>query len=265
VSAGTPHKRNNLKHPRELKKLMAEGDTSALASRWIGLDVDHDMPDLCGYNVAGTMVFIDRDFFRALLDPAYAQHIGIGPIDTGLSPEDTIDCLVCHEQTEKQILDGDNAIDDYEPAHEFATTAEHLKVKDKGGAPLRYERGLAAAIRFCEAKTPTKVPKDFDCAPMLDQPDADDLRILKVLQTLGVVDAFKEAKDTADYGKATNSAQCAVCKGWQQGRGQDLSTCAKIEGLVRRDRTCARYSPMEGSNAEANQGLPPGRAEGEAA
>ena len=241
MSAGTPHKRHNLKHPAELKKIMAEGDTSALAKRWQDIDADHDVPDLLGYNVGGTTVFIDRDFIKALLDPAYATHLGIGPIDTGMSPEDTLDCLLTHEHTEKQILDGDNAIDDYEPAHEFATCAEHEEVRKRGGSPLKYERALAPAIKFCEAKHPTQVAKDFDCTPMLDQPDADDLRVLEILRGLGVQDAFKEAKDTADYRKATDGNHCIVCKGWELDRNLDLSTCRKIEGLVRDDRTCARF------------------------
>ena len=58
--------------------------------RWRKLDPDHDLPDLAGYNVAGTVRYIDRDAFRALTDPEYAKHILGEEIDTGLTPEQTI-------------------------------------------------------------------------------------------------------------------------------------------------------------------------------
>jgi hypothetical protein len=130
--------------------------TDRLNSTW---DITHDIADLAGYNVPGTTRYLDRDFFHALTDPAYAPHLGIGPIDTGLSPADTVECLMRHEGVEKVILDADNPIDTYLPAHEHSTIAEHELVRQKGGTPLKYERGLKKA-----RKTLRKPPGGCDLA-----------------------------------------------------------------------------------------------------
>jgi hypothetical protein len=160
VSAGHGHNRRpNLKHPNELRKLLTTGGAPELMQRWHSLDVTHDIPDLAGYNVPGTTRYLDRDFFHALTDPAYAPHLGIGPIDTGLSPADTVECLMRHEGVEKVILDADNPIDTYLPAHEHSTIAEHELVRQKGGTPLKYERGLKKA-----RKTLRKPPGGCDLA-----------------------------------------------------------------------------------------------------
>lgn len=252
MSAGHGHSRPNLRHPHELKKLLAEGGAPELMQRWRQLDDQSDMPDLAGYNVTGTTRYIDKDFFRALLDPAYAEEIGIGPIDTGLSPEDTLECLLEHEAVEKVLLDADNDIDGYKEAHELATCAEHEKVRSKGGSPLKYERGLKKAIAYCEAKDPTKVPPDFACAPLLDEPDKNDLRVLKVMRKMGITDAFKVSKGPIDYSKATGDDQCVACRHWQADRCRDLSPCAIVDGLVRRDRWCTRFEALNGRRDTAD-------------
>lgn len=248
MSAGHGHSRDNLKHPSELKHLLSEGGAPQLMQRWQHLDVDHDMVDLAGYNTSGTIRYLDQDFFKALLDPDYATHLFGEPVDTGMSPEDTVACLLEHEGVEKVILDSSNPIDDYLPAHEFATTAEHEKVRSLGGSPVRYERGLKAAIAWCAKKVPKKVPPDFDCAPLLDDPDANDMRVLKVLRKLGVVDAFKASKSKVDYSKSSGEDQCARCVNWQGGRKADLSYCKLVEGLVRNDRWCKKF---DGAGDEA--------------
>lgn len=245
MSAGHGHKRANLKHPKELKKLMTTGGAPELMQRWQSLDVDHDVTDLAGYNIAGTVRYLDKDFFRALLDPAYATQILGEPIDTGLPPDQTVECIAEHESDEKVILDGDNPIDGYLEAHELATVGEHERVIGFGGSPLKYERGLQRAIKFCEQKTPANPPHDLCCAPLLDNPDKNDLRVLKLLRQRGVADAFKLAKSTVEYAKATVANQCAGCKNWQNDRSADLSTCSLIEGLVRRDRWCKKFEATE--------------------
>jgi hypothetical protein len=59
-----------------------------LQRRWQGADfTNYDIPDLAGYNIDGTLRYLDRDAFHALVDPAYAEHLGVGPIDTGMSPD----------------------------------------------------------------------------------------------------------------------------------------------------------------------------------
>jgi len=251
MSAGHGHKRANLKHPRELRKLLTSGGAPELMARWQRLDVDHDIPDLAGYNVFGTVRFLDRDFFRALLDPEYAEHIGLGKIDTGLSPDDAIECLLRHEAVEKVILDADNDIDVYDPAHEYATLAEHECVRQKNGRPIPYERALKKSIKFCARKPLQIVPRDLGCGPYLDETDANDKRIIEDFRRLGVEDAFKESKRSADYSKATGEDQCHRCAFWQGGRALDLSPCAKVAGLVRKDRWCRKYKARQSNNWRA--------------
>jgi hypothetical protein len=142
MSAGHGHSRDNLHSHRELEKLLGSGGAPELMARWQHVDVDHDMPDLAGYDVAGTTRYLDRDFLHALLDPEYAKQIIGEPIDTGLSPEDTLDAIVGlkpepgpgHECIEKVILDADNPIDGYLEAHELATCGEHEIVRKKLGS-----------------------------------------------------------------------------------------------------------------------------------
>jgi hypothetical protein len=256
VSAGHGHSRPNLKHPKELAKLLTEGGAPELMHRWQRLDPDHDINDLAGYNVAGTVRFIDRDAFHALLNPAYAEHIGVGPIDTGLSGEDTIACIIEHESDEKVLLDADNNVNTYPGAHEFASTGEDEKVIAKGSTPLRYNRGLKKLIEFCAKKNPVKVPRDYACAPLLDDPDANDKRVLARLRQLGVIDAFKVSKASQDYSKAVGADKCFVCKGWQGDRSHDLSPCAVVDGLVTKNRWCRAFKTMETANVQA-QGLNP--------
>lgn len=253
MSAGHGHKRPNLRHPKELAKLLSTGGAPELMQRWQKLDPDHDVPDLAGYNVAGTVRFIDRDAFRALIDPEYAKHILGEEIDTGITPEQTIQCLVEHESDEKTILDGANPIDSYEGAHEMATAGEHEKVRQFGGSPIKYERGLKKIIAYCEKKVPQNPPHDLACAPYLDDPDSNDKRVLKAMQAKGVHDAFKTSKRILDYSHATGPDQCIACTNWQGDRHHDLSLCRIADGLVRRDRWCKSFKPVEGHDAQAVQ------------
>jgi hypothetical protein len=222
--------------------------------RWQRLDVNHDIPDLAGYNIDGTVWYLDRDFSHALKDPAYAEHLGIGPIDTGLSPEDTVECLMEHEGVEKVVIDADNPIDTYLPAHELATHAEHNKVRAKGGTPAKYERGLKKAIEFCETKQLHKVPRDLDCAPYVDEKDKHDLAALEQMKRLGVLDASKLSKEEVDYSESTGEDQCQRCTNWQADRQQaqfHLAQCAKVNGLVRDTHWCRKFQAS--AKAEADE------------
>jgi hypothetical protein len=255
MSSGSPHYRPNLKHPGELTKILSEGGAPQLMQRWKRLDIQHDVPDLCGYDVWGTVAFADKDFFRALTDPAYAEQIVGAAIDTGLKPEQTLDCLIGlpgqppgHEKIEKVLLDADNPIDTYEAAHEYATSGEHEKVRAHGSTPLRYERGLDRIIRWCEKKIPKAVSRWYACAPYLDEEDKQDAVTLKVLKTLGVQDAFKASMAKAGYTKSTSAARCSGCASWQGPRNTPLALCKLVEGLVRTDRVCGRFESMEGTN-----------------
>lgn len=267
MSAGHGHSRPNHRHHTETEELLAAGDAPQLMHRFAELDDQHDVPYLAGYNVAGTKRFIDVDVLKALLEPEYAKEVIGAELDTGLSPEDTVECLALHEGIEKVLLDADNDIDTYMGAHEMATSAEHEEVRRRGGSVMRYERGLAPAIAFCAKKPLTKVDPDFDCTPLLDRPDRGDKKIIAALQKLGIADASKAAKDSVDYGKSTGGDQCAGCAHWQDapeanlsngadpqvGPGQgDLGRCEIVCGLVRRDRWCKRFEAKETSDGEGH-------------
>ncbi len=242
MSAGHGHPRPNLRHAKEFDELMSAPDIAALMQRWQRVDTDHDIPDLAGYNVPGTVRFVDRDAYHAIMDPGYAEHIGVEPIDTGLSPQDTIACILEHEADEKVLLDADNDIDTYLAAHEYATVGENRKVIARGSTPLRYNRGLAKLIKFCATKPLSKVPRDLACAPMLDDPDKNDLRVIKSLQRLGAIDAFKKSKGSLDYSRSTGLDRCGGCSNWMGHPVLELAPCKIVDGLARVDRWCRAYA-----------------------
>lgn len=245
MSAGHGHTRPNLRHAGELRKLLQSGGAPELMKRWQKLNADNDVTYLAGYNTDGTVRYIDRDVLHALLDPKYAEHLGIGAIDTGLSPEDTIDCLMEHEAIEKALLDSDGDITTYQGAHELATSGEHEMVRSKGGKPHQYERGLAKAIAWCAKKTLHKVPQDFDCAPLLDHPDDTSRRALAAMIGMNVADATKASKESVGYSKSNGKDQCVGCAHWQAERTEDLSPCEVTQGLVRNSRWCEEYRAAE--------------------
>lgn len=254
MSAGHKHSSPNLLIPTprclaKLHRLLTSGGAPALMKRWRKLDIEHDIPYLLGYNVQGTTAYADRDYINALYDPQYAQQIIGGPVNTGLSPGDTLECTVEHEHVEKVILDADNPVDFYdhedEPdgwgAHEYATIAEHQKVIQKGGHPAQYERGLAKIIDFCEHKHLEKVPLDLSCAPYLDDPDKNEERIIWRMRELGVGDAFKVGKHDVDYHQPRGGDHCSICSMWMGPRDRELTTCTLVDGLVRNTHWCKKF------------------------
>lgn len=259
MSVGHDHKAPNLfaETPKirvALHRLLTTGHAPALMRRWQHFDPDCDIAYTAGYNVLGTTRFADRDFVRALYEPAYAEQIVGQPIDTGLSPDDTLECVLRHEAVEKVLMDDpSNPFDLYdhhdEPggfgAHEWATFAEHELVRQKGGTPVKYERGLERIIRYCSHKPLRVIATDYACAPYLDDPDPNARRILAEYKKLGVVDAGKTSKETVRYGPDRKGDRCAGCSMWQsKDRRAMLSPCSLVDGLVAFDRVCDKFEPM---------------------
>lgn len=142
MSAGHEHR-----YPNPLGKrgaalaLLSSGDGPALMKRWNTVNYDYDIVYGTGYNVQGTIRYVDRDLMRSLYDPAYAEKILGAPITAGLSPNDTLECLLRHEMIEKAILDSqpgprfygtqpsecfdEITIPALAGAHDYATAAEH--------------------------------------------------------------------------------------------------------------------------------------------
>ena len=85
--------------------MLANGDGPELMKRWTALNYDYDIVYGTGYNVQGTTRYVDRDLMRCLYDAAYAEKLVGRPINTGMSPDDTLDCLLRHETVEKVLMD----------------------------------------------------------------------------------------------------------------------------------------------------------------
>jgi hypothetical protein len=172
MSAGHYHRYPNPLNPKnglaQLNRKLTTCDAPELMKRWNALSFDYDIVYGTGYNVQGTTRYVDRDLMRSLYDAAYAEKVLGAPIDTGLSPDDTLECLLRHEMVEKVILDSQQPPDVYNSlpsaqidgdtfpvlpgAHDYATAAEHELVFAKGGKPYRYERGLAKIFEYCATK-----------------------------------------------------------------------------------------------------------------
>jgi hypothetical protein len=213
-----------------LELILNTGAGPELTKRWSKLDLDHDIVYGAGYNVQGTTRYVDRDLARALYEPDYAERLLGTVIDAGLSPDDTLACILKHETVEKIILDSDFPIDLYANqefigAHDYATFAEHSLVRQKGSTPVRYERGLAKIFQFCAQKPLRSVPNDYSCAPLLVDPDPNARRVLKVLRSMGIQDAFKLAKEAVDYHSFLGSrGSCVACKHWLRELASEICT-----------------------------------------
>lgn len=115
------------------------------------LDVDHDIPDGIGCNAEGTIRYIDKDLFRAILD---------GSADTGLTPEQVIECLVANIEAERETADANPDM----PWHDVSLEghkAEAEKVESFGGNVTAYDQALAPLFIACKDKKPKNVPADL--------------------------------------------------------------------------------------------------------
>jgi hypothetical protein len=209
----------------------------AMMARHYRVVEDCDIPDLGGYSVLGDVYYLDRDFAAALR----AGGIRI----PGMTPEEIRTAELMHEHVEKCLLDADNNIDTYLDAHEFATCAEHEYVRSLKVKPITYERGLRPIIHLAQHKQVERPPRALACAPYLDHPDANDIRVIATFRRRGVTDARKASKISVDYGRATGADHCAACTNWQGRRDAELAICAGVDGLVRRDRWCRRFTPEQ--------------------
>lgn len=142
-----------------------------------------DVPDFGGSSTSPQLVKVFIDARIAKARPKLKQ--------TGLTYEEWRPAVALHEQFEN-VLHRLRKMK-YEPAHGFATAFEHLFVRTKLGAdPIAYEADLAALIEETEAEDIKNPPLDLACFPYTDDPDARDIRILKRLADLGVVDAMHQ-------------------------------------------------------------------------
>lgn len=240
MSAGHPHKRPNERHETELAKKLADPDVRRMLARRYRVDLDHDVPDLAGYNGMGSVYFLDRHFAAAIragevmIDgrPASLVQLVRPLIGTPGRPG--------HERIEKCLLDAIAPPQLYPDAHEFATCGEHEIVRrELRWRPFAYEAGLRKFIKRSAAERIEHPPLDLDCAPLLDDPDRNDKRVLAILRQLGVAGASKLSRATVRYGIAKPAANCGRCRHY---RGDALGgLCDIVEGFQRPPLGCDRF------------------------
>lgn len=231
------------KSREEIYKTLGGADTPKLYARKLK-PVDHSrlIPYGGGISVDGRQPYIDS----WLYDQVMSGRVRV----RGISASQIIDRWIDHEHTEKTVIDGDNPVDSYQPAHEIATGKEEEGVDDIGRSPALYEDDIAPALRQCLRRALRLIgtndfnpPTDLWCEPYLDKPDKDDLRLLAAMRACGVVDAFKASKIEAHYG--IGPEECRDCKHLEPGRGA-LRPCRKLSGLVRLNRHCDWWQSSKG-------------------
>jgi hypothetical protein len=242
MSVGRSIEDNGTKTLAQLYAMLGMGDTAILKGQKFKLDTDHQIVDGGGISVDRQTVFLDEELYRRIM----AGEITV----ESMTAIQIINCLCDHEHTEKCVADGDNPVDNYPPAHVFGNTDENRGVEATGAKPAGYNAALAPDLKRCELQTPRKVPLTLWCAPYLDDPDANDERVLEIFRALGVVDAFKASKKTVHYGIGEN--ECRGCRYFHLSPEPEqlgvLGLCDKVCGLVRVDRQCDWWeaTPAEG-------------------
>lgn len=130
------------------------------------LNVNYEIPYLCGYNKSGDTVYIDKR-----LDPVLVLKDG--------RKMDVIKYLVVHESEEKHLEDEKGY--KYPYAHEKATGAEKDAVKADGFPWDEYQRYVLAEVKRLKKIDPKEpIPEDYDDKPEKDPPT--DYRLLKVIR-----------------------------------------------------------------------------------
>ncbi len=221
----------------ELFESLGGEDTPELFDRPYTVNTDYDIPFAAGNSMDRKTIYIDRGLFAEVMRGTFGK--------SGLTPQQIIDCWVEHEHTEKCIVDGNNPVDTYPPAHQRALAMEHVGVlailgkNDAKGKVDNYEDTVWPGIQRAY-KIPERVPADLWCSPLVNDPQDQDEAILKRMVELGVLDARKRDKQTARYGIARH--RCDKCRHWSpevmvQEAGT-LAACRVVSGLVRNDRGC---------------------------
>jgi hypothetical protein len=232
------HLRYHRKSREEVYRFLGMGDTPKILARKLKpVNHFHTIPYGGGISVDGSQVYIDQDLYREVMSGIIRVR--------GMSPSQLIGRWIEHEHVEKTIADGDNPIDTYPPAHEIATDKEEEGVEDIGRAPDVYESEIKPALQRCLKRALNLIgskrfnpPIELWCGPYLDDPTADDRRLLAAFRAHGVIDAFKASKEAAGYGiGAEECRDCAHLEG-QCGAVKALHLCSEVAGLVRVDRHC---------------------------
>lgn len=228
----------------ELYSALGDRDTPRLFQQKFKITTDSDIPTGAANSIDRKTIHFDRIIYQQIMDGEFKA--------TGLEPDQIIAAWCQHEHSEITIVDGDNAVDIYFPAHKRALRREHEVYRFCGQEPEKVEKVFWPALVKCYARPPKKVPLDLWCGPILDNASEQDEEIIARLQKLGVRDAFRRSKYDAHYG--IGGAQCGACRHWIGDRAKDLSECAIINGMVRTDRHCDFWLDREKTVKQAAKG-----------
>ena len=239
----TGHLKYEIKTPTELFAMLGEGDTPALYARKHRVDVSHDIPYTGGNSVDGSVVFIDRQAYRDVMDGKIYVR--------GMTPSQIINAWEEHEHAEWTVLMGLNPVQTYPAAHGMATASEHQFVRKLPIDVDRYETCIKAGLesvkrRFIAMGSKCNPPRDLWCGPVIDDPDKDDLEIIRILKSKGVEDAHKLAKAVVNYG--VGERKCMDCAMFgERDILPSLRKCDLVNGLVRKGLWCERWTPKKGN------------------
>jgi hypothetical protein len=222
----------------DLYRALGDRDTPELYEAAFNTDTAHDIPTGAANSIDRKTVYIDRILYQECMDGAFKE--------TGLNPEQILGLWCTHEHCEKAIVDGDNEIDVYYPAHTRALRLEHrhllavLGPKNANAKIVKYEETLWPALVRVYHREVKKPPKDLWCGPLLDDPTPRDEEILEQMIRLGVKDANKRSKYEVHY--IPGPTYCKDCRMWNpeflSQRNNELAACTVVSGLVRNYRHC---------------------------
>jgi hypothetical protein len=212
MTSGAPHRFPSHRQLGELDRFWSDPQIIAWLSRPHEVISDFDCPDLAGYSTDGSRLYVDRHLAKA------APSIGSKPYKTWLPVLVGIDHQnkrAGHEPAEKAAIDVWGY--SYPAAHEdIATPNEHEYAKSLGIDWVAESKTLQRWVKRAEVERIEKPPLDLDCRPYYEDPDANDLKVLKRLAELGVVDAMHPAKklshSAARYGKGGPEEHCGNCE-----------------------------------------------------
>jgi hypothetical protein len=238
----------------ELYRTLGEGDTPKLISRPYAVDFNHDISTGGASSIDRKTVYIDRRLYEECMDGAFKA--------TQLKPQQIIGRWCDHEHCEICVIEGDNSIDTYAPAHERALRMEHEGVlailgRDDAAEKIKaYESAIWPALMRCYNRAPKKVPLDLWCGPVLDDPQPRDKQVAAALVQLGVEDASKQSKYATRYGHGAH--RCGACANFGRLDPDGLAPCRKVSGLVRFDRGCELWQDAGKRKQEPERPQPGG-------
>jgi hypothetical protein len=222
----------------ELYSALGANDTPKLFERPFEVDAAYDVPTGAGNSIDRKTVYVDRDLYAEVMDGEFKA--------SGLSPGQIIDRWLDHEHTELVIVDGDNPVTTYLPAHQRALRREHegvLAILGRDNAEQKieaYENAIWPGLLRAYHKAVKKPPPDLWCGPIVDDPEPRDLEIARSLKSLGVADAGKKGKFEVRYGTGAN--HCRTCGSFRPDKLSEergaLALCEGVSGLVRDELQC---------------------------